>query len=46
MASNDGRKRQILDHVNRTSGTVIRNTSQSAEEKKRRILDHVNRSQG
>jgi len=46
MATTDERKRRILDHVGRTSGTFVTQASNKADEKKQRILDHVKRSQG
>ncbi|UBF25271.1 hypothetical protein K9N68_27225 [Kovacikia minuta CCNUW1] len=47
MASEDDRKRRIMEHLARSNGDYIkRSTSTSSRERKQQILDHVRQSMG
>jgi len=46
MAITDERKRQIMDHLARTSGDYVRRSRQTEEEKRRRVLEHVQQTRG
>ncbi len=47
MASEDDRKRRIMEHLARSTGDFSnRSTSTSSRERKQQILDHIRQTKG
>jgi hypothetical protein len=46
MANSEERKKQILDHVNRTIKLPQQLSSTNSEGRKQQIMDHIKRSRG
>lgn len=46
MAATDDRKKRIMEHLARSTGDFVKQSTMQSRERKQQIMDHIRRTQG